>query len=48
MEWVVGQDDAHEEAREEGQENFGVFVTEMAYSPISIRPYLGGGGPGGL
>jgi hypothetical protein len=47
MEWVVGQDAAHEEAREEGRENFGVFVTEIAYSSISIRPYLGGG-PGGL
>jgi hypothetical protein len=50
MEWVVGRYDAHEareEAREEGQENFGVFVTETAYSPISIGPYLGGA-PGGL
>jgi hypothetical protein len=44
---VVDQDDAHEEARGEGQENFGVFITEIAHSPISIRPYLGGG-PGGL
>jgi hypothetical protein len=49
MEWVVVQNDAHEDAREEGQENFGEFVTEIAYSPISIRPYLGGGpGGGGL
>jgi hypothetical protein len=47
IQWGVGQDDAHEEAREEGQENFGVFVTEIAYSPISIRPYLGGA-PGGV
>jgi len=47
MEWAVGQGDAHEEAREEGQENFGVFVTEIAYSPNFIRPYLGGG-PGEL
>ena len=53
MGWAVGQD-AHEEAREEGleegqvcQENFGEFVIEIAYSPISIRPYLGPG-PGGL
>lgn len=48
VEWVAGQD-VHKEAREEGhqQDNFGVFVTEIAYSPISIRSYLGGA-PGGL
>lgn len=31
MGWAVGHD-AHGEAPEEGQENFGVFVTEIAYS----------------
>lgn len=41
MEWVVGRYDAHEEAREEGQENFGVFVTEIAYSPILTDRTLG-------
>ena len=47
MERVVGQNDAHEEAREEGQESFEGVVTEIVYSPISIRPYLGAG-PDGL
>ena len=36
-------EEAREEAREEGQENFGMFVIEIAYSLVSIRPYLGGG-----
>ncbi len=27
IEWVVGQNDAREEAQEEAQENFGMFAT---------------------
>jgi hypothetical protein len=43
---VVGQKDAREEAREEGQvhqDNFGVFATEIADLVDFIRPYLWGG-----
>jgi len=43
----VGHDGVQEEAREgegqgEGQENFGVFITEIANSVDSIRTYFGG------
>jgi len=44
MEWMEAHDDTHEEAREEGQENFGEFVTEKSYLPISFKtvPCWGG------